>query len=71
MYKKYIPEERINFRKTLSIGPKMDQFGRLPIPEELNKFRISRENNKKPEKFKTYLKKGDGLRKLQKKNNEK
>ena len=71
MYKKYIPEERTFFRKTMSVGPKLDRFGRLPIPiEELNKFRKN-ENISTLQRSKNFLKKGDGhinsMKKIEKK----
>lgn len=55
----------------MSIGPKIDQFGRLPIPEDLNKFRISRVTNQKSKKIGAYLKKGDDLQKFKKVNKRK
>lgn len=48
----------------MSVGPKIDQFGRLPIPEDLNKFRTC--TDKKLNKIRVYLRKGDGLRKTEK-----
>lgn len=49
----------------MPIGPKLDPFGRPPIPvEELNKFRVSREHTLKPQRFESFLRKGDGHKHL-------
>lgn len=36
MYKKYIPEEKINFKKSMKTGPGYDNFGILPLPYEVS-----------------------------------
>lgn len=47
MYKKYVPEERAYFRKTMRAGPYFDRFGPLPITgEDLRFYRSCPRNDK-------------------------
>ena len=53
----------------MAIGPKLDQLGRLLMPEEeLKKFRVCGKNTLRPQNFNTFLKKGDGHKQLTKSN---